>query len=233
MHIPRLSQPTDFERQHISQATSIERRWYAGEQTYDDRSQVFAGYEAGELVIVDPNANIQPIMRLMTGRTGRFRMLTPLAKHRLDELSSCWRHLVHKRGLGDAGSLRLAVTSMIRTTEQQQFLIADGALATEDSVHTYGGAFDIDAAGYYRLDHDGPGGAVSVPHPDRPQIEVDGANPQLSRQPRPELFDERVIESLFDTARLFAGSRAVNVVVEFAGTINQCLHIAANPSVKP
>jgi len=232
------SRATDQDIEAARQATGVEREWYDGYTRYPDVDRIKAAYSLGRLVKVFPTDLYRPITRFLNpvlhDRWPPF--LSEGAYIALDSLAVMWRRQADVFGVGS--EVRLSVTSLTRSVVYQDELIANGKLAVADSTHTAGGAFDIDLSGYYEVNGTNTPAVISLRTPEEQapirqafngrELGAAGMHPFI--RPTSE-FDPAVSLALVAAADAMAEEGLINRVVEFPGTNNSCLHIAANPNV--
>jgi hypothetical protein len=102
--------------------------------------------------------------------------LLPTARVALAVVGRLWREELLDLGIVSP-ELRLSVTSLTRTEDMQQALVASGAVAAPGSTHCVGATFDVDASGYYRVDLET--GIVPVVSPLRNRVAMHGIGAQL------------------------------------------------------
>jgi hypothetical protein len=236
--VPGLAETVPQELQELPAKTARERGWYAGFPIFETIEDIMAAAQKGELAIVNPNKNFSPIGRLRNPELfQRFPpYLLPSARHGLEQVGRLWRAQLQAGNIY-APETVLAVTSLVRSNEAQQDLVRFGKLADPESTHRTGGAFDIDASGYYVQDPEA--GLISVVHPDRNRRgmrQVAGilkgeVDRQYDMPEAPSAYDPRLADTLLTVTERLHDSGFINRIVEFGGTANQCIHIAVNPDV--
>lgn len=237
--VPRLTMPEATDLEAVLEATAIERQWYGDTPRYHTNEDVIRAINAGRLIEVILTQDILPIHRLRNPATDNWCYAGRLVVRRLFQMADLWRAEIDEQGLDPEGRLRLSVTSLVRTVEQQKRIVQSGALAVPNSTHEVGEAGDFDASGYYRWDC--REGLQSIPHPDRSPYRVDTISRTLHESAglgnhtppirRPELYDARITDTLVGVAHQMMMDGLVNTVVEFPNTSNRCVHFAANPTV--
>lgn len=237
---PRLTTTRRGDIEAALAQTQQERDWYQHHERFPDTAAVLSAVAVGTLVKVEGDDNILPIYRLRQGGDHHTYSphLLPGSALALAAVGRLWRQQLVRQGI-ERPEVRLATTSLVRSERRQAELVAGGALAVPESTHCVGAAFDLDASSYYV---DGPDGAPrSTPHPGRDQQRLQDIaryladeNPNRQAEPlriAPESFDERIVDELLVVTGELAEQEYINRLVEFAGTENQCLHIAPNPHI--
>lgn len=236
---PRLTETDEAELATVMAKTELERGWYADYEAFDDADGLARAIESQRIVVVTEDQNMLPIYRMRTMPDKYPPYLLPASALAVGAIGRLWRERLAAHNL-DFPDLRLPITSMARTVLMQRALIQAGALATPDSTHCVGAAFDIDASSYYRIADDGL--PVSVPNPRRDTQKTrvisdfliersQDANSAPMRVSSPGQFDSRVIGALLIVTAELQSKDYINRIVEFPGSSNQCLHIAPNPDV--
>lgn len=211
-----------------------EREWYGGVESFQANHDI-ARAVADRRLRLASNTDTFRLIRRFADRPDTWRPFLNAAALRLrDEHGVLFQKILADAGV-DSTSIRLAEVSMTRTQTYQDTLVAlPGQLAVADSTHTRGGARDVDVAGYYEL-RDGL--VVSVSTPDREPAqqrflamlrEENGPGFEL---PVYEYTNETVVfDAAIEAARILQERGDINLVPEYAGTPNACLHIAADPN---
>ena len=116
--------------------TKIERDWYTAAPRFYKDEDIIKALNSGELVKIEPNSNILPTMRYRNAElhTVYPPYLTPESAELLWDIGNMWRARCDELGIDK--NIRLALTSMSRTVEYQEKIIASGKLAQPDSPHT-------------------------------------------------------------------------------------------------
>jgi hypothetical protein len=225
--------PSEIES--VERQISREADWFVGQPRYTTNGDIIASALNGELIKVEPTPNCRPIARYLMPENGHLYLpyLAPYAALALQLIGDRWRAEADQLGLPK--NICLALTSLIRSmVYQQQLCNTPGKLALATSSHTAGGAFDIDCAGYYLMM-----GADVVP------VRLSSVEEQLVMHDHtaqsmgivatrtlvfgPEHFDPKVKQALMRAVGPFHEANFINVVPEYIGTTNECLHIGVNP----
>lgn len=238
-NVPSIAEALPGERAELWDRTARERAWYSGWPRFATNADILVAAHEEKLTFVHPDANAMPIGRLRNPEL--FEEFPPYllkgSALALRALGGLWRRELEDMGV-TGNHQRLAVTSLSRSTEMQNRLVADPAkLASPDSTHCAAASFDIDASGYYQFDSDGL--LLSIISPDRDMQAVQEINDDLTRRVSfPTMthqtsrgFDARVIDALLNITDILHRQGVINRIVEYEGTGNQCLHIAPNPQV--
>lgn len=240
--LPSIAAPSDRELENLDSALERERAWYSESPRFKDERDLTAAIASGDLVQVHQSPHSRPVARFYKGGVPGFDpFLSERAWRLLHDFTDRWYDRLidlqedQRPVIIDLASVRLAVTSMVRHQEYQNALVAGGRLASPDSTHCTGNAFDIDASGYYLVESNGR--AVSCVDERRRAASTRigellanslGAMPE-TLSPRDSQYFPGVTQAAIDVAKSFHAEGAINLVEEFAGTENACLHIAVNP----
>lgn len=206
----------------------IERGWYKNRPGYNSIEQIKADVETGKLVKVEENSNTRPIMRLRNPDLADTfpPYLTQGAAKVLDEAGEEWRRAMDREGFDK--TIRIAITSLIRTLEYQADLVKAGKLADPQSVHTRGGAFDLDASGYYLVDTPiNPRSGLQSSF--KKVFKEMGAALPAGRFGDERLYKPRVHELLKTVLETMKADGKLHFVHEFPGTGNDVFHVCHNP----
>ena len=234
--IPSLAKPSPQELQALRTNTAPEREWYKDWHVYKTNEAILAAARMGVLSMVETDRNLTLIGRMRNPSLhNRFPpFLLPNSRNALHVIGALWRKQLLEDGMEEPRAL-LAVTSLVRSDEEQQELVRLGKLADPESTHRNAVAFDIDASGYYISDYEL--GLVPVVHPNRNQFGMRRIAAILQKESgvaydAPESdyeFDPRIPTALLTVAEALHKSGVINRIVEFVGEPNQCVHIAPNP----
>ena len=211
--------------------TKVERDWYRGAPRFLKDDDIVKAVVSGALVKIEQSDNILPTMRYRNPELHTIYppYLTPKSAELLRDIGTMWRARCDELGIDK--NIRLALTSMSRTVEYQEKIIASGKLAQPDSPHTNGEAFDIDGSGYYVGDV-----AVNNRAHEKSSFRnafADIANPgQDSPEFRPDLYDPMVISVLIEVLNELKKEGRIHYLEEFPGTNNECYHVCRNPNWK-
>ena len=215
----------------MTDETRVEREWHKNSQRFFTDEDIVKALASSVLVKIEPSENILPTMRYRNPdlHTVYPPYLTPVAAELLSNIGEMWRARCDELGIDK--NIRLALTSMSRTVEYQEKIIASGKLAQPDSPHTNGEAFDIDGSGYYL-------GDVAVNNRAHEKSNFRAAfagiaDPgQDSPDFRPDLYDPTVISVLIEVLNKLQKEDRIHYLEEFPGTNNECYHICRNPGWK-
>lgn len=219
--------------QKISAEHAIERQWYKPVPTIHNTSELLGAVKQGTLVEVNETDDFLPIMRLRNPKLiDKYpRYLTRHSKALLLEIVTIWRKRMAEEGFDP--KIRLAVTSMARTQEYQNQIVASGKLALSDGPHLRGEAFDIDGCGYYL------GEQPVNPRQQQVGAEFEKAFKEMDAgMPMPTLVDyskyqprvHMIVREILDEMML---EDKIHYLHEFPGTTNTVYHIARNPDYTP
>lgn len=226
--------PTPQELYEVQLAVMLERPWMDGLPRYGTNEDLLKAAEAGLLVNVHETANFRPLPSITNPGPHRqsFPFLLPEAHVALVNFSQAWREKAWAMGIPD--DVKLSVTSLARSTQRQQELLAQGKLAVEDSSHERCSAWDIAAADYYIVN------ALEIisvslrpPEMARPFEEAYramGAPLVQTKRLGPEHFDYRVQVALKEVAAQWHAMGLVNAVDEFEKSHpdNEIIHFGVN-----
>lgn len=235
--VKALSAPTvaDFERMNLDLAQ--ERAWYQGVPRFETIRDIGKAFRAGNLVRVYSTDDIHLIARLEEKVEGYWPYLTPRADAMKNELARRWRTVLWEDyGIHRENTMTdmLAATSMVRTERYQKKIVAAGKLASPDSNHCIGESIDFDDSGYYTLDRVS-GIIYSRSHPGRAKgkqevrEELREKHPMKDEPIYDDTYDPRVNEAARRVAEMMHDEGKVNLVKEFQGTPNACLHMTVSP----
>lgn len=112
-----------------------EQSWRTGEQIAN-QAEIQSGLASGRLVIAEdrPGIGISSKMAI--------KVSTPTLDRAMDAIAQDFKLALQAEGF-DTARTKLVITSIVRTTELQNQLIAQGYPASARSSHTYGISFDI------------------------------------------------------------------------------------------
>ena len=232
--VKTLSTPTeaDFEKMNFDLAR--ENAWYEGAPRFETIRDIGRAFRSGELVRVYSTEDIRLIARLEEKVEGFWPYLTPRAAGMLGELGDRWRVMLWQEYGVHSEIDMLAATSMARSQRYQDKIVAAGKLASANSKHCVGVSVDLDNSGYYSRDPS-TGLIYSVSHPGRKngkqkiREELQAMNP-MDHEPIYEgVYDPRITEAAQRVAELMHGEGKINLVKEFEGTPNACMHMTVSP----
>lgn len=235
--IRSLSNPDSFDFERMNVELERERAWYKDAPRFETIRDIGAAYRAGELVRVFSSEDIRLIARFEEKLEGFWPYLTPRANAMKDELGRRWRDLLWEDyGIHRENTMTdmLASTSMVRSMRYQRKIIAVGKLSSPDSNHCRGESVDFDDSGYYTLDRDS-GIIYSRSHPGRAvgkkeiREELREKNPMKDEPVYDGGYDPRINEAARRVAEMMHSEGKINLVKEFQGTPNACLHMTVSP----
>ena len=232
--LPSLATPSKLEYAEMDRALTKERVWYVDTPRMQTNEQIKRAIRTGKLVKMNESNDLKPIARFNASVEGFTPYLTPRALRAARAFGSLWRVVLEKQFKIEDRALRLAVTSMTRSQEYQDTLVAQGRFASPDSTHCTGNAFDIDVSGYYSyvskdqvISHVDPRRRAASQHIGK--IISKKINNDSYRVSYADAYDERITEAALWTAELLYDEEVINRIHEFKDTPNACLHIAVNP----
>lgn len=224
---------------NIDENLARERQWYSQAFRFQDHQAALGGLASNKLVSVQGDDNFRLIRRLRNTDLDHIYppLLTPSAAESLKDIGDLWRKSVTE--LGVPAEVKLSVTSLLRSQEYQDKIVASGKLAVSDSTHVTGNAFDIDLGGYYVDLGYGREATVSLRHPVDQQniasafsldLGVGGEEPHLRQGP--EHFLPAVPEALKTVLFAMHDHGLINSFVEMDGTPNATVHVAPSPGLQ-
>lgn len=234
----------DKEMANVIANTAIEREWTeaSGFEPFGSDEEILAASARGEAMRVSDGIGFLAIQRLGQWEPERsnpehpFRYSPPYLRK---EAAQVLFYIAHKWARTLVWDHRLAVTSMARSLPYQQRLgDTEGKLAISPEVglstHVYGLAFDIDACGLYTSKNIGPlkylaKDPENIYSPDDMDVydRFIAANPRMdTRHTGAVVLGHEVLLEILDG---LVNKGQINVAEEFAGTTNNCFHVAVNP----
>ncbi len=240
----------DQEMSELIDMTAIERQWTAesGLQPFGSDIEIIEAYANGKLSHVTQGVGFLAIQRLGHWNTDRsntehpFHYSPPFLR---PEAAMMLRYIGHvwARRFGSGWPHRLAVTSMSRSLPYQGRLgETQGKLAISPdiglSTHVYGLAFDLDACGMY-LSKDLSPFEYLAKDLDNIHSKDDldmyerfvAANPRMNPEHANTVALGHTV--LLEILEELADKEQINIAEEFAGTTNNCFHVAVNPAAPP
>lgn len=235
------------EMDELIASTAIERKWTSesGLQPFGSDAEILKAAARGQVVRVSEGVGFLAIQRQGNWTPERsdpehpFHYSPPYLR---PEGASMLRYIGHAwaREMGWGWAHKLPVTSMSRSLPYQGRLgETKGKLAIDPttglSTHLYGLAFDIDACGLYLSKNVSPLNYLAKDL-DNIHSEADMDIYERFVAANPRMYDEdKSIVALGHTVLLeilekLAAKELINVAEEFAGTTNNCFHVAVNPS---
>lgn len=208
----------------------IEREWYKDIPVFRDSSAIKTAFQKGILVRVEETENFQPIMRLRNHELEEQYppFLTKKAYMLLIEICREWRDQMNKEGINP--NIRLAITSLTRSYDYQQEIVASGKLALSDGPHLRGEAFDIDGCGYYNWDKPVNPRQKQVGQKFQEAFEELGAGLKKPEIEDYSHYQPRVHQILQEVLERKAKEGVLHYLHEFPNTTNTVYHIARNPN---
>lgn len=218
-------------KREVLAENAIERSWYHKTPGFKSSEQILAAFGTKRLAQVVENDNFLPIRRLRNPQLVSTypAYLTTDANTLLLEIGQAWRMQMKAEKLDP--SIRLAITSLVRTVPYQNTLVKAGKLADPDSAHTRGEAFDLDASGYYIGD---------IPINPRTAMQADfkSAFKELGAEVYDQsfgdfaLYQPHVHGILKEVLLSFQAAGKLHFVHEFPGTGNDVFHVCRNPEYR-
>lgn len=232
---PSLATPSKQELALMDRALYRERQWYEDTPRFLTNKNIQSAIKKRELRLIDETKDLRPIARFNASVEGFTPYLTSNAKRASKAFGSLWRVMLEKEYGIVNPSLRLAVTSMVRTQKYQDTLVKNGRFASPDSTHCTGNAFDIDLSGYYVHESD----VQVVSHVDpRRRKASQKIGTLIARQlgetynskSITDHYDERITHAALLAAEVMYEEKSINMIHEFKDTPHACLHVAVNPN---
>jgi hypothetical protein len=232
--LPSLATPSRREYAEMDHALYRERQWYQDAQRIENDQHMKGAIKRGELVRVGDMKDIKPIARFQSSIEGFSPYLTAHALRAVKAFGGLWRIMLERESRIVDPSLRLALTSMVRTQEYQNTLVTSGRFASPDSTHCTGNAFDIDVSGYYSIE---PNNHV-ISHVDPRRRKASKKIGSLIAEKmghtfidniQCESYDPRITQAALRAAEIMYEEDSINMIHEFKDSPNACLHIAVNP----
>ncbi|TAK89499.1 hypothetical protein EPO04_00055 [Patescibacteria group bacterium] len=216
--------------ERISREHKIERDWYEKVPSFPTNSDIIDAANKGVLVKVVETPDYLPIMRLRNPKLHDEYppYLTKASAALLGQITAEWRKRMLAEGFDK--NVRLAVTSLTRSQEYQDQIVASGKMALSDGPHLRGEAFDIDGCGYY------VGDKPVNPRQKKVGGEFHKAFEQMDAGlPEPELIDyseyqPRIHEILHEVLNDLMAKNKLHYLHEFPNTNNTVFHVARNPN---
>ena len=235
MAVPSLAVATAQEKAALHELTRQERDWYSEHERFATDLDISRAAKVGTLAFVGVNRDIAPIARLRN-RAKNLEFppyLIPNSLNAYRAYGRMWRREIQEQGIDD-DRLRLSATSFVRSEEKQAVIAKDPTkLAEAESTHCAGGPWDTDAWEYYWLDDEH--GLMKVTTRQRDPETVEEIASMLGTTPTPVApvpHNPEVVRAAIVVADRLHHAGLVNRILEFAGSPNQCLHMAPNPEVE-
>ncbi|MHB1865307.1 MAG: DUF5715 family protein [Candidatus Saccharimonadales bacterium] len=217
---PKFTMPSEEERAALAIQLEPELKWHEGSVRYADELAIQRAISLGELVEFKQSSDIARIRGFDYCRTtSQLPFLHPVAHQVVSMLGHKWREILEEDYGIISPNTRLSISSMVRSQQYQDIIVAAGKLAHPNSTHCTGYAFDIDASGYYSLNQ---GQLLPVIDPKR----------QVSVEDQIDGYDARINAAALGAARILQQEGVINLVPEFSGSANACLHISCNPHLQ-
>lgn len=232
--LPSLASPSEFEIATMDRALYREREWYRDMPRFEKKKDIETALKKRTLVRVGETKHLRPIARFNTSMDGFIPYLTPKAMRASRAFGDLWRIVLEQKYEINDPSLRLAITSMVRTQKYQNLLVESGRFASPDSTHCTGNAFDIDLSGYYSHTKDEKVLSHVDPRRQEASRKIGSLIAQKIGEPyantsHADMYDPRITQAALLAAEVMYEEESINMIHEFKGTPNACLHIAVNP----
>ncbi|HRV76399.1 MAG: hypothetical protein H6799_00955 [Candidatus Nomurabacteria bacterium] len=228
---------TKKDQLQIEQDSKQELNWHKQTPRYQTNQDIQVAFQKRELVKIGETKDYRPITRLLNPDTDLQYppYLRPEAKKVLDELASIWRSKVRSKYKNGYSNVLLPLTFLVCSEDyKKELLKTPGKILNSEGTHATGYTFDIDASSYYIKEGDN---FFSVADPRRNPdiiqqntenlIKIGGSKMHTLRTSKP--YNKQLTDLLVETAQELHASGKANVILEYAGSQNQCLHICVKP----
>lgn len=228
---------TPKDQRQIDQKSQLERSWHKNTPRYQTRQDVITAFQNKELVRIGLTKNYRPITRLLNPDTDLQYppFLKKNAQKVLNKLTKRWRKQLTKEFGQRYKNVLLALTFLVSSEEyKKELLNTPGKILNAEGTHATGYTFDIDASSYYIQDG---GNFYSVTDPRRnPSIVKKSTSnlikiggPKMHTLTSKEEYSSRITEILTEEAQKLFKEGLINLIIEYPGTQNCCLHICTKP----
>ncbi len=215
-----------------------EHNWHKQTKRYQTDQDVQNGFTDGQLLKVEITSDYRPITRLLNP-ANNLKYPPYLKKEALEalkQLASNWRMQLTKKYSKKYDNLLLPLTFLVCSEDYRQELLKDSTkIVGKEGTHTTGYTFDIDASSYYIKDGES---FASVADPRRAQQIISSNTKNLTKiggsfmhtQQANEVYNPEVTQILIACAEEMYSQGKINLIIEYPGTQNCCLHISVKPS---
>ncbi len=228
--LPSYELPSQGEIDQVIRDTAIEREWLKDALVYVDIKSIKDAFLSGRLEKINPEHNYLPIMRFRNPELNDKYppYLDTQAKEVLNMIGDLWRTKMTESGFDEG--IRFSITSMVRSAEYQKSIVEAGKLASQDSAHTYGYAFDIDARAYYF----GEDSISEVPLEQQRAYENEfksfGIDTVESPIDKTRPYDQRVMTILAEVLDDLQDKGLIHYLHELPGTQSSAFHVCVKPT---
>ncbi len=228
---------TPKDQAQVDEETKLERRWHKKTPRYQTNVDIQDAYSRGELVKIGLTGNYRPISRLLNADTDlQFPpYLRPEAKEVLDNLAGSWRQKLTETFGNDYDHALLALTFLVGSEEyKNQLLNTPGKILNSEGTHSTGYTFDVDASSYYIQNGTeffscaDPRRSVAIIQKNTENLIKIGGSKLHTLHARQE-YEPRVTALLIEAAKELHASGKANLIIEYEGSRNRCLHICVKP----
>jgi hypothetical protein len=215
-----------------------ERNWHKQSKRYQTDQDIQDAFNEKRLLKVGVTTNYRPITRLLNPANNL--KYPPYLKNEalkiLNELAHNWRKKLTEKFSSKYNDVLLPLTFLTCSEDYRQELLKDSTkIVGKEGTHTTGYTFDIDASSYYKKDGES---FASVADPRRAQKIISNNTKNLTKiggafmhtQQASEAYNPEVTQTLIDCAREMHKTQKINLIVEYPGTQNCCLHISVKPN---
>lgn len=215
-----------------------ERNWHKQSKRYQTDQDIQDAFNEKRLLKVGVTTNYRPITRLLNPANNL--KYPPYLKNEalkiLNELAHNWRKKLTEKFSSKYNDVLLPLTFLTCSEDYRQELLKDSTkIVGKEGTHTTGYTFDIDASSYYKKDGES---FASVADPRRAQKIISNNTKNLTKiggefmhtQQASEAYNPEVTQTLIDCAKELHKAQKINLIVEYPGTQNCCLHISVKPN---
>jgi hypothetical protein len=215
-----------------------ERNWHKQSKRYQTDQDIQDAFNEKRLLKVGVTTNYRPITRLLNPANNL--KYPPYLKNEalkiLNELAHNWRKKLTEKFSSKYNDVLLPLTFLTCSEDYRQELLKDSTkIVGKEGTHTTGYTFDIDASSYYKKTEES---YASVADPRRAQQIINNNTKNLTKiggafmhtQQASEAYNPEVTQTLIDCAREMHKTQKINLIVEYPGTQNCCLHISVKPN---
>lgn len=221
----------------------IEMEWHKDSYRYKTEDEILKDYKSGILKKVVTTKYYRPIFRLINPdlHSTYPPFLHKKAIKALKSICKEWKRAIKKLD-PSYKDVYVPVTSLVRSIQYQNELVALGKFASENSTHCTGFTFDLDASSYYLKEGDE---FKSVTDPRRKSsstkkivasignnirsIAKDSGGKYHTKASTLQEYDKRITDELIVAAKKESLKGKTNFLVEFEGTENRVVHVCTKP----
>jgi hypothetical protein len=231
------TQVTAADLAQVNRETELEFSWHLKTPRFQTNLDIQEAFQKGELVQIGLTENYRPISRFLNPDTNLQYppYLNERSKQVLDEITVNWRSKVTQEFGNECDNVLVPITFFVCSEEYVQALKSTpGKIISDQGTHSTGFTFDLDASSYYLKEGD-EFSSVTDPrrNPDIIKSNKDGlikvAGSALHTKSSNQIYNQRITDLLVEAALESKVNGKANVIVEYEGTQNRCLHICAKP----